>query len=424
MVVGVCAIVIFLGSSITCAMDMAGRGYENPYAIVLQEHIQTLPPDPEVSSAPRKHDALTDIDATVTAQLAPSVRARFTKAGTLLGTFGQAHTRYVASADERHDLDLIKGNHQTPTVCLARIIPTVTATGAVAKCVDLMSPYTDCHRLQARTQAMNICIQKTASLTAKLKAVATYEGAFLSFCSETGSIGDPFYKHIIAKNIAVPYAHKNQILARAQQMLNRSELVMALQELSPLIGVAIEAHSLMPTVKAVLAHSYDVAGKELDEVMYIDRYAADGMVYTLIKMATTSSKLEPLIQLAGYGLWAKQEINWATDVLGKLRKNAYRIAAMQTKLRYLSHFMHQVAQLGQELRASSNAELHAIGSQLSFESDSQLAHLYHELQEPRFKDDAGVMPEWGTIKSIYQKTYDVFYKKKIRSCACIRRWGS
>lgn len=373
------------------------------YQRIKQEHLAALPTENNILQSATPKTEFERLNHELGKQLYPGVRSCFQKACMLLDPHHKAE-REPLDADVCNDLNLLVGSHKTQPICVANLIPTLMHVGTAVKCAQLLQPTGDLDVLEHKKQSVNGIIDRFAGINVLLQKVAQNETAFLSFCC-TGAIDDPFYQHIIAARVKMPFSQNARALAWFEKQINTSEAGHAFKELSPLVGLAAEAHNLMPGVRAGLQHNYAQAAAHMQDAIFIDRYAAEGMAFELI-CSLTPIQYKPFMDMIGYAVWAKQEAAWATDVLKTLRENAYRVAAMQQKLIHLADFLTDVNQLKSELRLTHVPALMQLADELTFGKNERLQVLEKNMRSTVMKAAGSTLPQWGLVKSLYLQAYE------------------
>lgn len=374
------------------------------YQHIKQEHLAALPTENTVQQSATPKTEFERLNHELGKQLYPGARTCFEKACMLLGPHHKAE-REPLDADVCNDLNLLVGSHKTQPICVANLIPTLTHVGRVVKCATLLQPMGSVQLLERKKESVNGIIHRFANINSLMCKIAQKETAFLSF-NGRGATDDPFYQHIITAQVNIPYSQSIRVLAWLEKQINTSEFGHAFKELGPLVGLAAEAHNLAPGLRAGLQHNYAQAATHMQDAIFIDRYAADGMAFELIR-SLTPEQYKPFMDTIGYAVWAKQEAAWATEVLKTLRENAYRVAAMQEKLVQLADFVTLLHHLKTELRSTNIPALKELADELTFGKNEKLQELERNLRAKLPQAQSSALPQWGLIKSLYVHAYEV-----------------
>ncbi len=396
------------------------REEENVFDVVAREHLVAIKEDiPQpVSSKQKTLSPLGLIDEDIIKQLNPSKKKSFAKVCSLL-----KDARYwpdkkaMVDADVRHDLNILVGSHQTPEICLANQIPTLTTVGDATKCALLLQPLTKLSALGSRKRCVSGLIEQYEVVRNLLEQISRFENGFYSFWQGDEKT-DSLYSYINSNVISVPFTRSLRekipsvapLIESVEDWMNKTEVTLTLNEVSPLVGVGAETNNLIPVALILWRRDYPLFVRGMRDAIFIDRYTPEGMIHGLIKHYAQGSYAD-IIETVGYGIWAKQEASWVSGVFRNLKENLYKIRAMQYKLEQLSRFVSALTALQETLSQQNNPELRALAKRLEFCKNPELAALAKRLQSPVFRNEESYVPRWGFIRATYQSVYEC-----IKSC--------
>lgn len=210
-------------ASFLCAMEQQPTSIENVFDIVKEEHQGTLADDTTEDSLSVAEQTIQEqINGYVDGQLNLTDRAKFIRACQLLkqATHNKPQKK-ILDKDIRHDLNILSGNHNTPTECLAnKVSPYINSAGGKALlCAQLIQPEKSSTLLHNDQQLIQSLIPHLAALKEHLTAIGASEHGFLSFCDPN----DQLYSALVKEKIEVPFANNYEIIKNCQEFINHNE---------------------------------------------------------------------------------------------------------------------------------------------------------------------------------------------------------
>lgn len=339
------------------------------------------------------------------AQLNPSKSNKFRKVCALLKKSEYwPNGECSFDAGTLNDLNLLRGNYDSPTKSLVDRIKTETEAGQITLCAQLLHPLTRHADLERRQTSIKRLRERIAAIKPALMKSKESENAFLSFWQLAGE--DDFFSFVLKEDqLKLPYAKKSAFIAGLQDAWNKSEKCVFVQEITPHI---IQSVSLvMNGIKNIFKWNRGEI-TSIEEVTQMFEHMGisvappfttpEGVFYRL-------SLLTPgrLAKFLGYGASAvyhgRSMLNY--NPLEEMKARLVAMKCMQKKLIEFNAFFHTIKVLQENLAQINDPGLQELSRKLQLNRSERVQQLLQALNTATFQGQESCWSHLGRIKTTY-----------------------
>ncbi|GMU19536.1 MAG: hypothetical protein AMXMBFR12_07280 [Candidatus Babeliales bacterium] len=397
-------------------MDAPIEKKETIFDVVKRERLPLFIEDDSLKGADEIADEVNSADNTIGSmeqfvtsqlegQLNPSRSSTFRKVCALLKKSGYwPDVDCSFDAGTLNDLNLLKGNYDSPTQNLVEKIKTKTEVGHVTLCAQLLHPLTNCADLEKRQESIKRLRERIDEINTVLERSKHSENAYLAFWQLTGE--DDFFNFALKEDqLKIPYAHKSEMIASLQNAWNRSESCVLVQEVAPHV---IQSVSLMMNgIKNFFRWNRGEINSIQEVAQMFDHMGIavappfttpEGVLYRLSLLAPGK-----LAQFLGYGASAvyhgRSALN--TNPLEEMKARLVSIRCMQKKLIELNKFFQATRAIQENLEKTADPALQELARKLHLERSIKVQELLTSLNSSTFQGQESCWSHLGRIKTTY-----------------------
>lgn len=303
-----------------------------------------------------------------------------------------------------NDLNLLKGNFDSPTKSLVDRIKTETEAGHITLCAQLLHPLIRHNDLEKRQAAIKRLRERIDAIKPGLIKSKGSENAFLAFWQLAGE--DDYFNFALKDDqLKLPHADKSEVISFLQNAWNRNENCVLVQEVAPYV---IQSVSLvMNGIKNFFRWNRGEI-KSIEEVAQMFDHMGiavappfttpEGVFYRLSLLAP-----DKLAKFLGYGASALYHGRSAfnTNPLEEMKARLVAMKCMQKKLIEFSAFFHAVKALQENLAQIKDPGLQELSKKLQLDRSEKVQELLRSLNTATFEGQESCWSHLGRIKTTY-----------------------